>query len=154
MPARGLDRSGGSVAVRHHVAGVRVGFTGTQVGMAPRQRSAFAEELSSLSGSFHHGDCVGADEEAHAIARGTGWWIVVHPPLNPAKRAWCQGDVILPAKDYLPRNHDIAAVTEILLATPKTMREELYSGTWATVRYARKLGRPVRIIWLDGSVTR
>jgi hypothetical protein len=27
-------------------------------------------------------------------------------------------------------------------------------GTWATVRYARKAGLPIAIIWPDGEITR
>lgn len=131
-----------------------VGFSGTQDGMTQRQTERFAAELYALSGSFHHGDCVGSDEQAHRIARGAGWWIVIHPPLKPSKRAWCVGDEVLPAKPYIARNHDIVDATELLLATPRTMSETVRSGTWATVRYARRLRRPVIVIYPDGSVSR
>ena len=38
---------------------------------------------------------------------------------------------------------------EVLLATPKGP-EKLRSGTWATVRYARKVGKRIVIIEPDG----
>jgi hypothetical protein len=31
--------------------------------------------------------------------------------------------------------------------------ERLRSGTWATVRYARKLRKPITILWANGEVT-
>jgi hypothetical protein len=37
-----------------------------------------------------------------------------------------------------------------LLAAPRTKTEEQRSGTWATIRYARKLGRQVCLLWPDG----
>lgn len=39
-----------------------------------------------------------------------------------------------------------------MIATPSSKEEELRSGTWSTVRYARKLRRPVTLIYPDGSV--
>lgn len=54
--------------------------------------------------------------------------------------------------DWEPkRNHDIVDATEWLIATPKKF-EEIRSGTWATVRYAKKVKKPVTIIWPDGSI--
>jgi predicted Rossmann fold nucleotide-binding protein DprA/Smf involved in DNA uptake len=42
--------------------------------------------------------------------------------------------------------------TGVLVAMPDGP-EELRSGTWATVRYARKQGKDGRIIYPDGLVT-
>jgi hypothetical protein len=96
---------------------------------------------------FHHGDCVGADAEADdLIAQIGGCKIVIHPPDNPRKRAFktrYPGRIVLPAKPYLMRNHDIVDATDILIAAPKTNEEELRSGTWATIRYAMKQGKEV-----------
>lgn len=131
-----------------------VGFTGTQHGMSRPQAATLAAGLRLLftaGDEFHHGDCVGADAEAHAIAAGIGFRIVVHPPTNPSKRAWCEG-VIRPAKPYLVRNHDIVDETDVLIATPRELTEELRSGTWATIRYARKLMRKLCVVGPDGKV--
>ena len=58
---------------------------------------------------------------------------------------------IRPEKDYLLRDWDIAEACTELLAAPATFAEvSRGSGTWATVRYARKLHRPVTIVFPDG----
>lgn len=45
--------------------------------------------------------------------------------------------------DPLARNRRIVAAVDVLIAAPETDREELRSGTWATIRYARAAGKPV-----------
>ena len=135
---------------------MRVGFTGTQDGMTMSQRVTLIKELLMVStnGEFNHGDCIGADAEAHIEARELGFFITKHPPKNTSKQAFCVVDKTLVPKDYIERNHDIVDATEMLIATPKGMQEELRSGTWATVRYARKLHRPIIIIWPNGTTTK
>ena len=126
---------------------MNVGFTGTQIGMTENQKYHVAMLLLSLKGDeFHHGSCRGADTDAHRIAVCLGYEIIIHPPINPKKRSYFDIGEVLPEKEYLERNHDIVDATDVLIATPKTEREELRSGTWATVRYARKKGKVVHII--------
>lgn len=121
---------------------LHIGFTGTQEGMSDRQKEALAFDLSIRSSwliVFHHGDCVGADEEAHLIARYIGAYIVIHPPIDPRLRAFCEGDEIREPKPYIPRNHDIVDESRLLLAAPLLPEhEQPRSGTWATWRYARE----------------
>ena len=143
---------------------MKIGFTGTRQGMTPLQSSAFCCVVAKLlrdSTEFHHGDCVGSDAEAHeAAALVAKWTIVIHPPLNPRYQAHC-GDLqsrfaavkTLERKDYLERNVDIVDATDVLIATPASHSEELRSGTWSTVRYAEKLGRPITIVYPDGAVS-
>lgn len=126
-----------------------VGFTGTQEGMT-RLQLAFLESVLARLGpeEFHHGDCVGADCQAHEVVREQ--WprcrIVIHPPVNNAKRAFCSGDEVKESRDYLVRNLAIVALCEELIAAPKTAAEELRSGTWTTVRAARKAQKPIHIL--------
>ncbi len=134
-----------------------LGFTGTQIGMIPEQKEMLAKFLRQGDWEvLHHGDCVGADADAHAIALENNLMVTVHPPLDPKLRAFCTAGArvgILVARDYLVRNHAIVDACEELVATPKRTREELRSGTWATVRYAVKAGKSVTLIWPDGAVT-
>ena len=131
----------------------RVGFTGTQQGMTLVQQSKLIDYLEQLHDrtpmqiELHHGDCVGSDYEMHHIGKMFGYSIVVHPPKNDSKRAYCEGDMTHVCKDYLDRNKDIVDSCELLIATPKSNSEEYRSGTWSTVRYARKKNKAVVIIY-------
>lgn len=129
---------------------MKIGFTGTQLGMTDAQKSALRQLLSGKDGEFHHGDCEGADAEAHDIARVCGFWIIGHPPSNPKKRARKFVDEWRPEKPYLDRNKDIVLDTEWLIAAPAQGVEQLRSGTWSTVRFARKLRRKVILIDTEG----
>lgn len=140
--------------LQHYILSMIVGFTGTREGLLPGQESALREYLGHIGVDvvLHHGDCVGADAKAHQIAVDLGiTQIIIHPPSESKLRARCgcrpdHGDQVLPPKSYLQRNHDIVDASEVLLACPKTRTEELRSGTWATIRYARSLGREVVIM--------
>ena len=57
-----------------------------------------------------------------------------------------------PFADPLARNRIIAARCDALLACPAEPDEQLRSGTWSTIRYARKAGKPITIIRPDGGV--
>ena len=105
---------------------------------------------------FHHGDCVGSDKRAAFLAHDAGLRLFEHPPTNRSKRAYVSSfleSTKLPPKPYLERNHDIVDASDALFATPNTMEEVMRSGTWATIRYARKRLKPIIIIWPDGTVT-
>jgi len=125
-----------------------VSFTGTQEGMTFNQKKRFKTYLRILEPSeFHHGDCVGADAEAHDIAYSLGIPIYIHPPTNQDKRAWKENEVVkYPQKPYLKRNMDMAQICDVLIACPKEHQEVLRSGTWATVRYARNYSKDLVIL--------
>jgi hypothetical protein len=130
-----------------------IGFTGTSKGMTERQRVAVSSLLTVLeSNHVHHGDCIGADEEFHEIARGLGMTVELHPPSNPAKRAFCKADTKWPEYEYLTRNKHIVDSSHILIATPQTKTEVQRSGTWSTVRYARKQHKRIFIIQPGGKI--
>lgn len=142
----------------------KIGFTGSRRGMTAVQKKAFLEMLASVVPiELHHGDCVGADENAHDLARefeaATGKLIkiVVHPPSNDKLRAYAIGDKVHKAKPYLERNHDIVDETEILWAFPNKDVTHIGSGgggTWSTIRYARSVGKPVVVTYLNGKQDR
>src|SRR4030095_14184313 len=121
-----------------------IGFTGTQLGMTRDQHHALQTLLQTYAKlpdpEFHHGDCVGSDSLAASTARDAGFRVIGHPPLVPYKRTFFDSDETLEPKQCLARNRDIVDAVEILIATPKTMKQQVRSGTWATIRYARARG--------------
>lgn len=136
---------------------MNIGFTGTQIGLTAAQGRTLFSILQGLRDDlgyreFHHGDCIGADEQAHHIARNLGLKIVIHPPLYGKKRAYCKGDFCHEPMEYLERNQEIVNESNILVATPKEDTEQLRSGTWSTVRRAKKKGIHVIIIKPNGEM--
>lgn len=128
-----------------------VGFTGTQRGMTEAQYGAMWTMLCARApGVFHHGDCIGADEKAAYLARKAGFRVVGHPPINESKRAFFPSDETWPAAAYLDRNKTIVNRSQEMIATPSEVEEQLRSGTWSTIRYARRVGRPLHVLLPDG----
>lgn len=116
---------------------IHVGFTGTQHGMTSPQLRTLAELL--IACKFHHGDCLGADAQAHGIARQLGCQLYIHPCTLREKRAFCTpAFVVYPPRAPLKRNEDIVDTTSWLIAAPGQDVEVMRSGTWATIRFARR----------------
>jgi hypothetical protein len=126
---------------------MKIGFTGTQLGMTEYQKAHVIATIRALNptGAIH-GDCVGADFDFHNICREFDIVIEIYPPINKSKRAWCKGDIIHEEDDYLVRNKKIVDNSNAMIATPKSNQEETRSGTWSTVRYTRKTGKKIYII--------
>jgi hypothetical protein len=137
---------------------LKIGFTGTQKGMTFDQKNNFLVTLKELNEEyhleeFHHGDCLGADKDAHDLVEiyFPNVMIHIHPPENEYKRAFCKGGFEHQALPYLVRNHKIVDLTDMLIATPNGENETQRGGTWATVRYAKKINKDVTIIGPDGN---
>jgi len=132
---------------------MKVGFTGTRKGMTSEQKDTFAKVLKEVSAHvFTHGDCIGADAQAHEIAIKNRWlYIEKRPCTLPDQRAWTiGGHKCYPPEAPALRNMRIVDDCEVLIATPGGFKEVRRSGTWMTIRYARKVGNLVIIIWPDG----
>jgi len=133
-----------------------ISFTGTRQGMTEEQKASLKALLRAHKPTiFVHGDCVGADEEAHQVALECGIEKIHKRPadVDSTKRAFTkEGEVIAEAKDPLDRNRDIVNDSDLLIATPSKEFEELRSGTWATIRFAKRQNKHVTIIWPDGGV--
>lgn len=141
--------SGGEGSTR--ITGLSVGFSGTRTGMTAVQASVVYEVMKSVGDVLHHGDCVGADAEAHRIAAELGLPIVVHPPLDRRLRAFCRGGEVRRPKLYRSRNNDILKESSLLVTAPLGMAENGSGGTWPMMQKAREIGLPVVIAWPDGT---
>jgi hypothetical protein len=145
---------------------MRIGITGSQHGGTASQEAVLVRILAAVHFvELHHGDCVGVDALAHRIVSagqagpGEHATVVIHPPSNPGKRAFCAGFhgggsvKLLEPKPYLERDGDIVRDTDILIAVPASAAEQQRSGTWATIRYAERLRRLILIINPDGTIS-
>jgi hypothetical protein len=126
---------------------IRIGFTGNRNGLRPDQEEQIKLILDEYKNIIVlHGDCVGSDTDFHKICVNYKNKITIHiyPPNNPMLRAFNDGDKVMEEKSYLERNMDIVKNSDILIACPVDKnKEELRSGTWSTVRQAKKHGIPV-----------
>ena len=138
---------------------MKIGFTGTRLGMTPKQKETLDEYLngpdfdSDENHELHHGDCVGADYEAARIARFHFFHVVAHPASDVPStlRGNAKSDVVLEPKPALERNQDIVDACDLLIACSSSMEEKLRSGTWHTFRCAVRARKRRIIIYPDGS---
>lgn len=134
---------------------MRLAFTGTQTGMTQAQRDSFRSLLVTFRvKTLIHGGCIGADIDAHRLAKLLGKKVIVYPSNIINKRGeYTDADIVHTAHPPLERNPLIVQAGEILCATPKwPAKEEQRSGTWATVRLAWMISMPVVIINPDGTL--
>ena len=141
---------------------MEVGFSGTRRGMTGDQSAAlmrFLNRIKDFNGKedhwLNHGDCVGADEQAHEIAKALGYKVRLHPPENFRSRAYCEmPDEICPPAIYSVRNGNIVRTSKLVIAAPSGKSEQFRgSGTWQVIRICQKARRPYQpyvIIYPDG----
>ena len=153
-----------SFATRIVRRGQSLGLTGRSSTMTEDQCREMCKRILLLRKAgfdvLHHGDCIGADAVAHRYAIRLGYRVVIHPPDNDRKRAFCatflgrfgihgrSGLVATcDAAPYLVRNQHIVNESDVLIAVTEGP-EDRYprSGTWATVRRARKAGLTIHCI--------
>lgn len=128
---------------------VHVGFTATRDPLEDEQLAWVRDTLTTLfvpDAQFHHGDCVGGDEFGATVAWELGYQVVSHPPTSDILRAYVRSHLILARQSYLKRNRDIVGATGQLVAVPPGPEaEHPRSGTWYTVRVARRAGKPLYV---------
>ena len=132
-----------------------VSFTGTRQGMTVYQIRSFVHLMYEYGmQTLIHGDCVGADADAHVVAMNQRIVVLKRPCNIERQRAFTDGgQVIAEPEPPLIRNKKIVDDGEQLIACPATHQEEQRSGTWATIRYAKRNHKPVTIIWPDGTTS-
>ena len=133
---------------------MKIGFTGTHHGMNDFQKHELTYLLNFYKKrcdlldyrEFHHGDCIGADFEAAVLAEAVGFVVVSHPPIKAYRRGYGPYNIELPAKEYIARDHDIVNESDVMIATPYEDTEIVRSGTWTTIRYAKKKNKELYIL--------
>lgn len=137
---------------------MKIGFTGTQCGTTDPQLEMLIEIIEGLEiTKAGHGDCVGADGDFHIVLRTVAPHVKItgHIPVDQSKREFCDFDTERDPCPFLVRNRHIVDDADLMIGCPeqKYNKEILRSGTWATIRYARKQNVPLIIIWADGICT-
>jgi hypothetical protein len=137
---------------------MRIGITATRDGLTLLQEKVFLELIVFLGiTEFEHGDAIGGDFDCHyaileeAILDSKN---IFKRPCNISnQRAFTKGGIDLEEPiDPIKRNHKIVDDVDILIGCPKGFEEELRSGTWATIRYAKKIKKETYIIYPDGLI--
>ena len=134
----------------------KISFTGTRDWMTHQQKYMFKEFLKHFSAKgfkvLIHGDCIGADADAHKIAAEMGFKMEVHPCTIESARAHCKSSVLttFAPKPPLDRNKDIVDSGDMLIATPKEDGNVLRSGTWSTIRYGIRVKITTYVIFPNG----
>lgn len=134
---------------------MNVGYTGSRDGMTKEQKKLLMEFFQRNHVTvLNHGDCIGADAQADTMAMVFGVKRIAHPPDDDKLRSFCGSEIVMPRKPYIERNRDIVDNSYILIGCPKSKKEMIRSGTWATIRYAKRIGKPVIIFYPDGETER
>ena len=140
-----------------------LGITATRNGMSDEQVISLTKVfLRHRWAEFHHGDCVGGDDEAANLfyelccKNFTGderAKIVAHPPIIEDYRAHNQwADVTQPARPYLSRNRNIVHSVGHLIVVPKHSAWRASGGTWYTHDYAMKHRVSMTVILPNGTL--
>lgn len=133
---------------------LKIGFIGTRHGMSDVQKKEFKKLVSSKDfQEFHHGMCEGSDEQAHHMVEDIQKVkIIGHPPKAMKTAVSVSCDKVLKVDTFARRNKDIVDSADFLIATPDA-KERGGSGTWKTVRYARKKKKRIYVIHKNGRIT-
>lgn len=134
-----------------------VAITGTRQGLSLQQKATLELWLA-----FHplnclcHGAAYGTDEYL-AVRANEGTHVIAFPcnlKGQTSEKAIQASDEVFDAEPPLERNRAMVDYAMELIAFPRLMEEEQRSGTWATIRYARRRNVPVTIFWPDGTTTK
>lgn len=135
---------------------VKIGFIGNRYGLTLEQKDKIIAILDKYDNIIvSHGDCVGSDTNFHNICLNYRnehpnkyIRIEIFPSNDLTLRAFNEPDLLRGEKESnIRRNFDIIKNSSILIACPiDKNKEQLRSGTWRTIREARKQKRLIYIL--------
>ena len=130
---------------------MKVGITGTRMGMNEHQFAGVQELLTKLyeaGAEFHHGDCVGVDAEAAVLAKELGYKIIGHPgPGEDGLRAFVECDESKEPASHFKRNRTIVDECDVLIVVPLQNEHQSRGGTWYTHDYAVKTEKQFTVFY-------
>lgn len=152
----------GANQTRHRAmnSAIVLAFTATRKGITLEQIQS-AHEIVSVEEptKFLHGCAEGGDRQLHDVATPGRRELC---PSRKEQFRWAldnvvEGDEIrdIPTgkNPEITRNRRMVDRASVLVACPESATEIQRSGTWATIRYARTLGRRIAIISPNGDVS-
>jgi hypothetical protein len=134
-----------------------VGFTGSRELSLPlaQSRRVIREAVQSLPKDARvvTGACIGVDAEVAYLAYGTHHVHTIVPAdrsrVDPHWRDYCDTfEEMPPGTTYRDRNERIVEVSTRLIGIAQAPENDIHSrrsGTWQTIRLARKAGRSVEV---------
>jgi len=129
-------------------------ITGTRKGLTEPQFDFIMKEIIECTSitDLHEGDCIGVDYQVTQMFQDIRPEVEIHcHPSNLRTRGYGLYDQIREPKDALVRNRDMVDESLALWGCPAGV-EILRSGTWACIRYARKMGLLITLVMPDGEV--
>lgn len=138
-------------------------FTGTRAGLTPEQTQVLYEIFENAKKTGYNtllnGCAVGADQDVVVILNTLNGFHLIGYPSNliqqQSKYALDCCELAYKPADPLKRNHKMVDAADYLIAAPKQYTEPgatRCGGTWATIRYARKMKKTVIIVWPNGII--
>lgn len=130
---------------------MKLGISGSRNGLSKSQEEYLINFVKNNNiKEFHHGDCVGVDEQSHKIIENysPNTKIIVHPPDKDILRKFCQGYQIRKPLSYLNRNKKIVEDSDYILTFPSPDSK----GTWHVISYAKSQNKLGEIVFNDGKL--
>jgi len=121
--------------------GKKLGFTGTREGLNEAQTSWLRAFLfENPPDQAGHGACMGADIDFHNLVREVvpSCKIIAWPSTSNATRRECDADVVHDLMAPKKRDQLIVNFANYFVGCPHTDYEITQSGTWMTLRMARR----------------
>ena len=128
-----------------------ISFTGTRKGMTHQQINTFTKLLFELGAEvLIHGDCIGADADAHVLAMGQEIEVRKRPCNLQSQRAFTDGGIII-AEPEPPLDRNVSPIPNGLRfprpmswsGPAKPLRRKksnvIAKGNWQSSRFQRKL---------------
>ena len=131
-----------------------IAFTGNCFGLSDDQKKEIIKIFDTCPNiTVFHGDCVGADTDFHNLCleyrtkQNKQIQIHIYLPDNDKLRGFNKGDIYMNPQPYLTRNKNMVKKCDILIGCPiDKNKEQLRSGTWATIRYANKIKKQIYLL--------
>lgn len=134
-----------------------VAFTGTRFALTLKQTRALKSLLDQLGlneqDTVLHGCCTGADTEFHKMCREKKVRIIGYPAYTEQEKLADECDSRHGISyDPLVRNRQMVNGADLVIGAPNTMKDQIRSGTWMTLRHCKKRRKNHHIVYPDGQV--